>query len=70
VPLNFNTEIINHVMAKGLQWLYLKKREFEVALKRLLGCVCIFYAGYIHKAYEERISAWNNNGILGSNYCI
>ncbi|RLB19932.1 MAG: hypothetical protein DRG73_11080 [Deltaproteobacteria bacterium] len=40
-----------------------------MALKRLLGCACIFSAGHLRKAYDERIGAWNNNGILVSNHC-
>jgi hypothetical protein len=43
MPPNFNIYIKNHVMAKILQGLNLK-RDFEVALW-LLWCKCILYFG-------------------------
>jgi len=62
---NFNTYTINHMMAKGLQRLYLEKRECETAPKKPFGFVCIFSAGYLPTIFKEGICAGENNGIFG-----
>jgi len=38
-----------------------------MALKRLLGCACIFSAGHLH-TYEKKMRTKENNGILGGHY--
>jgi hypothetical protein len=45
---------------------YILKREYEVALKRLLECTCIFSEGLHPQSRTEKEAPKENNGILGS----
>jgi len=58
--------IINHVMAKGLQRLYLKKGSVRWHENELLRCACIFFAGHLTAINKQEGRAADNNGISGS----
>jgi len=53
VPPNFNTEIINHVMAKGLQRLYCNKGSLRWHLKSFWD-VCASYLQGIFTQYIKK----------------